>query len=130
MVLLSFVYGWGDGDWWTVGQRWKVEMSIFHNSQKHHLFRVSKYMGQKEYICTFKVCSTAYEYEARLRGDTNEEDLDDYIVEQVRQAKQASLNSKYEWEQRQHFRQQTRGFGNIYEQGGSSHASGSDSSRP
>ncbi|CAL0306258.1 unnamed protein product [Lupinus luteus] len=69
------------------------------------------------------------EFEARLRGDTNEEDLDDYIDEQVRQAKQASLSSQYEWEQRQHFRQQTRGSRNIYEQDGSSHASGSDASR-
>ncbi|CAL0305030.1 unnamed protein product [Lupinus luteus] len=70
------------------------------------------------------------EFEARLRGDTNEEDLDDNIDEQVRKAKQASLNSQYEWEQRQHFRQQTRRSRNIYEQGGSSHASGSDALRP
>ncbi|KAF1893114.1 hypothetical protein Lal_00015545 [Lupinus albus] len=55
------------------------------------------------------------EFEARLRGDTNEEDIDNYIDEQVRQAKQASLNSQYEWEQRQHF---------------SSRASVSDASRP
>ncbi|CAL0319936.1 unnamed protein product [Lupinus luteus] len=70
------------------------------------------------------------EFVARLRGDTNEEDLDDYIDEQVRQPKQASLNSQYEWEQRKHFRQQTRGYENIYEQGGSSYVSGSDASRP
>ncbi|KAF1883439.1 hypothetical protein Lal_00042197 [Lupinus albus] len=56
--------------------------------------------------------------------------MNDYIDKQVRQAKQASLNSQYEWEQRQHFRQQTRGFENIYEQGGSSRASASDASRP
>ncbi|KAF1874079.1 hypothetical protein Lal_00041522 [Lupinus albus] len=35
------------------------------------------------------------EFEARLRGDTNEEYIDDYIDKQVRQAKQASLNSQY-----------------------------------
>ncbi|KAF1886024.1 hypothetical protein Lal_00021304 [Lupinus albus] len=69
-------------------------------------------------------------YKARLRGDTNEEELDDYIDEQMTQAIQASLNSQYEWEQRQNFRQQTRGSDNIYEQGGSSHASNSDASRP
>ncbi|CAL0310949.1 unnamed protein product [Lupinus luteus] len=77
--------------------------------------------------------STGGSYDAQCIdnvGDTNEEYLDNCIDEQVGQAKQASLNSQYEWEQRQHFRQQTRGYGNIYEQGGSSHASGSDFSRP
>ncbi|KAF1881817.1 hypothetical protein Lal_00042526 [Lupinus albus] len=62
------------------------------------------------------------EFKARLRGDTNEEDIDDYIDEQVRQAKQASLNSQYEWEQMQHFRQKKGG--------GSSCASAIDASRP
>ncbi|KAF1894020.1 hypothetical protein Lal_00003936 [Lupinus albus] len=64
------------------------------------------------------------EFETQLRGDTNEEDLDDYINEQARQDKQGSLNSQYEWEQRQHFLQQTREYENIYEQGGG------DASRP
>ncbi|KAF1878056.1 hypothetical protein Lal_00022765 [Lupinus albus] len=45
-------------------------------------------------------------------------------------AKQASLNSQYEWERMHHFRQQTRGSENIYEQGGNSRVSGSDTSRP
>ncbi|KAF1862134.1 hypothetical protein Lal_00026653 [Lupinus albus] len=89
--------------------------------------RVTSVMEKKKKIDSKK---RKDEFEARLRGDTNEEDIDDYIDEQVRQAKQASLNSQYEWEQRQHFRQQTRGSHNIYEQGGSSRASVSDASRP
>ncbi|KAJ1443313.1 Zinc finger, BED-type [Sesbania bispinosa] len=58
-----------------------------------------------------------------------EEDIEDHIDEQIRLATQESIISQRQWEDRQRFRQQTGGYGNIHEQGGSSHASGSGAAR-
>ncbi|XP_020224185.2 uncharacterized protein LOC109806220 [Cajanus cajan] len=64
------------------------------------------------------------EFESRLRED-DEEDSD----EEMRIASQQSIRSQREWEDRQRFRQQTEGSNNIYESGGSSRMSVSQTSR-
>ena len=40
----------------------------------------------------------------------------------IRKAMRESISTHQEWEDRQRFRQSTGRFGNVYEEGGSSHA--------
>ncbi|XP_057970336.1 uncharacterized protein LOC131159441 [Malania oleifera] len=61
------------------------------------------------------------EAEAQIRGDfenlSDEEDLEE---ESMRFARQESMRSQQQWEDRQRFRARTTGRGNIYEEGGGS----------
>ncbi|KAL2321410.1 hypothetical protein Fmac_030379 [Flemingia macrophylla] len=64
------------------------------------------------------------EFQSRLRGDDGEDSDEEITI-----STQQSIRSQHEWEDRQRFRQQTRGASNIYESGGSSRPNVSSTSR-